>query len=207
MRDSPAPFRRDQSSYIMNSDVHGYQRRLEHALRSVERSENLSQQDKELIAKFSTVLRIQHLNTGMVAKYDSQNRVWKVMEGEISSLRRPKKTASRTDKGLLFLLFINPEDLGLKFDSSIKLLKRYVATMDGDDSQHYFTADVIYAAPTHWVKQSGNNEYIRLYCGVDPNCQYTDEQSADAMAERIKEEFGGRCCVTSIPVRNSKNAL
>jgi hypothetical protein len=53
----------------MSSDIHNYQTRLEHALRSVERSEKVSHQNKELIAKFSTVLRIQRLNTGRVAKY------------------------------------------------------------------------------------------------------------------------------------------
>jgi three-Cys-motif partner protein len=144
---------------------------------------------------------------GHVLPMDSQDQVWGVMEGEINSLKKPKKVATRAERGLLFLLFIDPEGLGLKFDALTKLLKRYVATTDGDGSQHYFTADVIYTAPTHWVKQSGNSEYIRLYCGADSSRDYTDEQLADVMARRIKEEVGGKCFVTSIPVRNSKNAL
>jgi len=45
----------------MSSDIHDYQKRLEGALRSVERSEKISDQDKELITKFNTVLRIQRI--------------------------------------------------------------------------------------------------------------------------------------------------
>jgi three-Cys-motif partner protein len=144
---------------------------------------------------------------GHVFPTDSQTKVWDVMKGEINNLKNPKKVGTRADRGLLFLLFIDPEGLGLEFGELVKLLQRYVATADGEDSQHYFTADVIYTAPTHWVKQSGKSEYLRTYCGVDPSRDYTDEELADIMAGRIKEEVGGKCFVISIPVRNSKNAL
>ena len=138
---------------------------------------------------------------------DSQDEVWKTMEGEINSLKKPKKTEHRNDRGILFLLFIDPEGLGLKFDLLLKFLKRYVATADGEDTAHYFTADVIYTAPTHWSKQSGYASNLELYCGISPTRQYSDEEVASLMGKRIREEVGGKCFVNSIPVRNSKNAL
>ena len=142
-----------------------------------------------------------------VLSRDSQDDVWRTMEGEINSLKKPKKNEQRKDRGILFLLFIDPEGLGLKFDLLLKLLKRYVATAEGEDKSHYFTADVIYTAPTHWSKQSGYSSNLKVYCGITPTRQYSDDEVADLMGRRIREEVGGKCFVTSIPVRNSKNAL
>jgi three-Cys-motif partner protein len=149
-----------------------------------------------------------HLDeTANVRPIDSPSNVWKVMEDEVNHLKDAKKIATRHDTGLLFLINIDPEGLGLKFDTLLSLVKRYVATPEGDESRHYFTADVIYTAPTHWVKQSGNPENLRIYCGIDPRRAYSDDQVAEMMAHKIKEEVKGNCFVHTIPVRNATNAL
>jgi hypothetical protein len=62
-------FKYHKPSYVMASDIHDYQKRLQHALDLVRNAGDISDQDKKLIEEFSTTLGAQRLNTGRVAKY------------------------------------------------------------------------------------------------------------------------------------------
>lgn len=90
----------------MNSDIHGYQKRLEGALRSVEKSEKISDQDKELITKFSTVLRIQRLNTGRVAKYVWHLKTTAKRLNELNHSERGLSSATKEDIDM-FSIWVN----------------------------------------------------------------------------------------------------
>lgn len=141
---------------------------------------------------------------------ESQLDIMNFLAGEADLLNQPKKTPERSDQGILFLLFIDPEGLSIEFKTLSQLLKRYAATVAGEDSgsSHLFTADVVYTAPTHWAKHSGNPLNMEKYCGVPTEMYSADDDAiARAMKDRIQVEVGGRCFVHSIPVRNSKNAL
>lgn len=48
-------------------DIHQYPKRLEQALARVEKSRDLSKMDKELMDKFSMVLKTQYISIGRVA--------------------------------------------------------------------------------------------------------------------------------------------
>lgn len=50
------------------SDIHGYAKRVRNALIQIEHWD-MSEQDKQDIIKFSTLLRVHGLNLGRVAKY------------------------------------------------------------------------------------------------------------------------------------------
>ncbi len=51
------------------SDIHQYSKRLEQALKRVSVSEKITEQDKKVTERFSTVLRTQRISIGRVAKY------------------------------------------------------------------------------------------------------------------------------------------
>jgi hypothetical protein len=59
----------ENKAYVVMPDIHQYPKRLEQALTRVEKSPNLSEMDKELIDKFSKVLKTQYISIGSVAKY------------------------------------------------------------------------------------------------------------------------------------------
>jgi len=141
---------------------------------------------------------------------DSVEDIWRLISKEADCLAQPKKTTARKDTGLLFLLFIDPEGLGIDFAGLKQLLKRYVAEVDEPDGKkaHYTTADVIYTAPTSAVLRSNNPDYVTKYCGVDRS-HYQDlpEELASAMSEAISRELGGRGFVGFVPAKNTKNSI
>ncbi|MHB1867753.1 MAG: hypothetical protein ACYCPP_02265 [Nitrososphaerales archaeon] len=51
------------------SDIHQYAKKLEQNLPRLRRSERVTEKDKQLIERFSTVLRIQRLTVGRAQKY------------------------------------------------------------------------------------------------------------------------------------------
>jgi three-Cys-motif partner protein len=143
----------------------------------------------------------------IVLHADSISNIWKIINDETQRLNDPKKTIARSSAGLLFLIFVDPEGLGMTFDALVDLVKRYVTSEEGTNKQHYFTADVIYTAPTHWVKQSRRPEDIQLYLGPKAKFEFSDDELAVCMADSIKEEVGGKCFVHVLPVRNAKNSV
>jgi integrase len=58
-----------RTAYPTMKDIHGYSKRLDQALVRVARSSVVCEQDKQLIERFSVVLRAQRISTGRVAKY------------------------------------------------------------------------------------------------------------------------------------------
>jgi integrase len=58
-----------RTAYPRMKDIHGYSKRLDQALVRIARSTVIGQHDKQLIERFSVVLRAQKISTGRVAKY------------------------------------------------------------------------------------------------------------------------------------------
>src|SRR5712692_3167405 len=78
-------------------DVHEFSKRLEQVLTRVMNSKVIGAQDKQLIERFSNVLRAQRLSTGRVAKYVNHLKIIAETLPELTHVERGLGGATKED--------------------------------------------------------------------------------------------------------------
>ena len=91
-------------------DIHGYSKRLDQALARVAKSSAIGEQDKQLIERFSVVLRAQRISTGRVAKYVCH----------LKTIADTLPTVTRSERGLIGATKDDIERLGIWINESEK---------------------------------------------------------------------------------------
>ncbi|MHB8566965.1 MAG: tyrosine-type recombinase/integrase [Nitrososphaerales archaeon] len=108
------------------SDIHGYSKRLEQALKRVRVSEKIAEEDKKLEERFSIVLRTQRISLGRVAKYVSHLKIVAETLPLLTNSDRGLHSASKEDIELLSIHINELETYGPHTKSDyVTVLKRF----------------------------------------------------------------------------------